>query len=247
VSKNTKTPPGSAGGGQPANKSYLAALEKAKQDRKVKLWHSRLMFAKTGHSLMQNKLYSEAAKSYEKYLRILELVFECGAGELTPEHFKESAKTAELSMVTSAYWDLLRVYDSNSAYKSRQKKAGEQLSKFAPLTPLLPDLIKKATVFQKQCRNPDVIKDFIASASGKKGRCFIATSAFEDPLSPEVQSLQFFRDRVLRTFSLGRKFILFYYKHSPRWACALDRHRYLKPATRSLLRIVIKCVRLVSH
>jgi hypothetical protein len=225
--------------------SYLLAIEKAKDDRKIKLWHVRLSFVKNGHSLMKNKLYSEAAISYEKYLKILEMFFDCPSGQLSPELFKESAKTAEMSMVTSTYWDLLRIYDTHDAFAERQKKVAQQLSRFAPLTPLFPDLLKKAQVYQKQARNPDVIKSFITASSKEKPRCFIATSAFEGAQSYEVQYLRCFRDDYLKKTSWGRKFILIYYRYSPEIACALDKHNSLKPSVRALLRAVIKCVSLI--
>lgn len=229
---------------RPTTPSYLLALEKAKEDRKIKLWHVRLNFVKKGHTLMQNKLYSEAALSYEKYLKILEMFFDLPSGQLTPEHFKESAKTAELSMVTSTYWDLLRIYDTHDAYAERQKKVAAQLAKFAPLTPLFPDLLKKAQVFQKNCRNPDVIKSFISTATKEKPRCFIATSAFNGSANYEVQFLRSFRDHYLLKTFFGQKFVHLYYLISPSIACAIDKHTYLKAPVRALLRAVIKCVSL---
>jgi hypothetical protein len=230
-------PPTSAGKG-----SYLVALEKAKEDRKVKLWHSRLAFTKKGHALMRGKLFSEAAIVYEKYLKILEMIFECAPGQLSPDHFKESARTAELSIVTSVYWDLLRIYDASDAYGDRQKKVAVQLAKFAPLTPIFPDLLRKAHVFQKQCRHPEIIKLLIASASNERPRCFIATSAFESPRATEVQILRHFRDQYLKKSFLGRKFVFLYYKFSPMIACALDKHVGLKRPIRLALRLLIKCV-----
>ncbi len=222
--------------------SYLIALERAKEDRKLKLWHSRLAFTKKGHTFMQGKLFSEAAVVYEKYLKILELVFEAQSGQLTPDHFKESARTAELSIVTSVYWDLLRIYDTSDAYGDRQRKAALQLSKFAPLTPVFPDLLRKAQIFQKQCRHPEIVKSFINSATKSRPRCFIATSAFQSPVATEVQILRHIRDQHLKNSNLGRKFIFFYYKISPRLACALDKHESLKGPIRLILRLVIKCV-----
>jgi hypothetical protein len=222
--------------------SYLVALEKAKEDRKLKLWHSRLAFTKKGHAFMQGKLFSEAAVVYEKYLKILELVFESSAGQLTPDHFKDSARTAELSVVTSVYWDLLRIYDTSDAYGDRQRRVAMQLAKFAPLTPVFPDLLRKAQVFQKQCRHPEIIKAFVAAATNERPRCFIATSAFQSPDAIEVQILRHFRDHYLRKYFLGRKFILAYYKISPRVACALDKHAAFKKPIRLALRALIKCV-----
>ena len=63
----------------------LLAQERARDDRKKKMWTSRVALVKQGNSLMQNKLYNEAAVSYEKYLRLLELVFDCKTGQLNPE------------------------------------------------------------------------------------------------------------------------------------------------------------------
>lgn len=222
--------------------SYLVSLEKAKEDRKVKLWHSRLAFTKKGHAFMQSKLFSEAAVVYEKYLKILEMIFECAPGQLNPDHFKESARTAELSVVTSVYWDLLRIYDTSDAYGDRQKRAAAQLAKFAPLTPIFPDLLRKAQIFQKQCRHPEVIKLFLSSASNERPRCFIATSAFESPHATEVQILRHFRDQYLKKSFWGRKFIFLYYKFSPTIACALDKHVGLKRPVRLALRLLINCV-----
>ena len=75
----------------------LMAEEKAKDDRKIKLWKSRTGLLRQGHNQMANKLYSEAAISYEKYLKVVEMVFECPKGQLTPQMLKEAAKTAELT------------------------------------------------------------------------------------------------------------------------------------------------------
>jgi hypothetical protein len=51
---------------------------------------------------MSVKNYSEAAVAYEKYLKILELVFGCKKGEkITPEQFKDNARTSELTVVTA--------------------------------------------------------------------------------------------------------------------------------------------------
>lgn len=220
----------------------LLAREKAGEERKKRLWQSRVALVKKGHALMANKSYAEAAVSYEKYLKVLELIFECQPGQLAPESLKESAKTAELTVIVGAYWDLLRIYDSNSQYAARQKHAAVQLAKFINYTPVYPDIMKKAADFVKQARHPDVVKTFIAAAKKKRSRCFVATSAFETPSSIEVQFLRVYRDQTLKNTFLGRKFIFFYYKISPSIASFLDRQKWLKPLVRVTLRFVIKCV-----
>ncbi len=218
------------------------AEERAKDDRKIKLWKSRTTLVRQGHNQMANKLYSEAAISYEKYLKLLEMVFECPKGQLTPQLLKEAAKTAELTVISGVYWDLVRVYDTSDQYGERQKHAAKQLGAFVPFTPIFPDILRKAVTFQRQARHPEVVKAFLVAANKKGGRCFIAGSAFLAPAAPEVLFLRDFRDQNLKTNFWGRRFILLYYRYSPRAACFLDKHEYTKPFVRAFLRFVIKCV-----
>ncbi len=221
----------------------LLSQQRAKDDRKKKLWQARVSLVKTGHSLMANKMYSEAAVSYEKYIKLLEVCFDATPGNLTPEILKEAARTAELTVIAGVYWDLIRIYDTSNKYGDRQRQAAKQLSRFVPYTPIFPDLIKKGEAFLKHAKHPDVIRGFLASAKKKRTRCFVATSAFLAPQAPEVQALRAFRDLRLRPTFWGRKFIYFYYQISPSIACFLDKHAWLKPPIRAILRFVINCVR----
>jgi hypothetical protein len=216
--------------------------EKAREVYKQNLWNYRVLLIKKGNLLVKNDLYGEAAVVYEKYLKILEMIYECGSNGLTPEMLKESARTTELSIIAGIYWDLVRIYDTNDAYIERQKKAADKLAKFAAFTPLFVDLVKKSKAFQKTSRHPDVIKGMVAKMSKVKSRCFIATAAFESPAAPEVQALREFRDMNLRETQWGRQFIFYYYKYSPRVACFIDEHEYLKAPIRFGLRVLIKCV-----
>jgi hypothetical protein len=220
----------------------LMAQERAHDERKKLLWQSRVSLLKKGPNLMAKKLYTEAAVSYEKYLRVLELIFDCKPGELNPESLKDFAKTAELTIIVRVYWDLLRIYDSSSQYADRQKHAASQLAKFINYTPIFSDIMFKAQKFLKTTKNPELVRNFMMNAKMKRSRCFVATSAFESPISFEVQFLRIYRDQTLKNSYTGRKFILFYYKISPSIASFLDQHKWLKPFVRAILRFVIKCV-----
>ncbi|MCC2679468.1 MAG: hypothetical protein K0R29_2044 [Pseudobdellovibrio sp.] len=220
----------------------LLAQERAKDERKKKLWHSRVALVKQGNALMASKLYNDAAVSYEKYLRLLELVFDCKTGQLNPESLKESAKTAELTVISGVYWDLLRIYDGSDQFADRQKHAAVQLAKFINYTPVFPDIMKKANVFMKSARNPDVVRLFISQAKKKRARCFIATSAFEAPNSLEVHYLRVYRDQTLKQSYWGRKFVYIYYRLSPSIADFMDKHPRLKPLVRQCLRIYLRII-----
>lgn len=227
---------------KPKQQSRPTAVERAEQERREKMWEMRKALLQRGHRAMQVKQYSDAVVSYEKYLRILELVFNVPQGGLTPEVFKEASKTAEMSIVAGVYWDLMRIYDTSQKFGDRQAAYAKQLAKFAPVTPLHNDIIKQALDFHKVARHPENVKIFLA-AMGKSSRCFIASSAYQSPIHDDVMFLRNYRDEVLKQTFLGRKFIYFYYRYSPQVACVLDRHNFLKAPTRWALKLVIKCVR----
>lgn len=220
----------------------LMAQERAKEQHRLNLWKNRVQLIKQARTCMGNKMYSEAAAAYEKYIKIMEIVFECKKGELKPELFKESARHTELTVVASVYWDLLRIYDTSDRYADRQTACAKQLSIFIRFTPIYPDIIRKAEIFQRSAKNPAVIKQFLKMSSESRPRCFVATAAFESVYALEVQQLRFFRDHQLKKHRWGRLFTKWYYRVSPRVACLLDKHSWAKPAVRGLLRLLIKCV-----
>lgn len=223
--------------------NILALQALAKEKYRASLWRSRVQLLKKARALMEQKQLQEAALHYEKYLRLMEIVFDVQKGTLSPDHFKEKARTTELTVISSVYWDLLRIYDSSSSYSDRQNNAAKQLAKFLPYTPIFPDIVKKAQAFSKKAKNSQAIKTFINLALKKRAQCFIASSAFENPYSEEILFLRSYRDRVLKNNFLGRQFVFFYYKISPTIACILDKQSYLKPYVRAFIRLLISRVR----
>ena len=216
------------------------AREKAKEQKRLMLWKSRVNLIKKARSCMMEKMFSDAAVAYEKYFKVLEMVFDVQSGGLTPEHFKDSARTQELTVVASAYWDLLRIYDTSPKYGERQAAAAKKLAIFLRFTPIYPDILRKAEIFSKQCKNPEVVKLFVKNASEQKGRCFIASSAYESEYAPEVVFLQRFRDRVLlKTYGCSW-LVNAYYVCSPRFARILDRSAKLRLITRHILNGIIR-------
>ncbi len=209
-----------------ATGGVLIAQERAKESHRLNLWKSRVGLIKQARQMMNEKKLGEAAVLYEKYLKVLEIVFELKKGEkLTPELFKESARTQELTVVASVYWDLIRIYDSSPKYLDRQMTAAKQLSSFIQFTPIFPDLIKKAEMFQRTAHNPEVIKQFLKMAAAQKGRCFVATYVYQNPSSIELQQLRFFRDQYLRKTYWGRNLVYWYYQFSPQFVLFLQRHK----------------------
>ncbi len=221
--------------GSIARGSVLLAREKAKEQRKAILWKTRVNLIKNARQCMNQKSYAQAAVQYEKYIRVLEMVFEVKPGELKPENFKDSARTQELTVVASAFWDLIRIYDTSDQYNQRQTLATMKLAQFLRFTPIYPDILRKAEAFQKTARNPPAIKQFIKMASQNKGRCFIASSVYDSPSSTEVFILQNWRDQKLLTSSWIYYLNFIYYIFSPAIAYFLDRAPIFKPFVRKLI------------
>jgi hypothetical protein len=230
-----------------ARTSGVVPKEKAKEGQRLEMWKGRVNVIKKARQAMITREFSEAAANYEKYIRILEIVFEAEPGALKPECFKDASRSNELTIVAGVYWDLLRIYDINSKYINRQENAARQLALFLRYTPIFPSIFKKADEFSRIAKNPGPIKLFIEQASDSKSRCFIATAAFDSPYAEEIFFLQKYRDDVISNKFYGKFFIKSYYVISPTIANALDRYPSLKPPVRYLLRTFIKKVQKESE
>jgi hypothetical protein len=205
------------------------------------LWKSRVNLIKQARQLMTQKAFSEAAMTYEKYLRILEIIFEVPKGDLSPAVFSNDPRSKELTVVTSVYWDLMRIYDSSTRHAERMNKTAIKCAEFARFSPLFPDIVKKAEAFQHSAKNPAAVRSFLIAANSSRPRCFIATEVF-GPASPEVQTLRRFRDDILRLTPIGRQLVVIYYRHSPTIARALRASAIARASVRPFLRLIAAAV-----
>ena len=215
----------------------LRAQAKQREEQRMRLWNARVGLIKSAREQMKNKGYSDAAVTYEKYIKSLEIVFDAKPGMLSPDNFKQKAHQKELTVITSVYWDLVCIYDTSPRYGSRMHKAADKLAEFARFTPIYPSIIKKAQSFQRKCNNPRVIKRFLKNADSSRPTCFIATAAFPERPSMEVATLVAFREQVLKNSSAGSTLIDLYYYFSPNIAQAIERYpTLLRPLIRPWIR-----------
>lgn len=213
----------------------LRAEAQAKDQARLMLWRNRINLVRQAKNLMAQKNFSDAAVAYEKYLRILEIVYDKEPGSLSPDLFRNGARKSELTVITSVYWDLMRIYDSHPRYADRQMKAAARLADFSRFTAIYPTIIRNAETQSRQARNTAAYKKFIEISKQKRPRCFIATSAFNGVHSDAVESLCQFRDHVLLTTAIGRRLTRLYYFISPPLAFLLDALPALKPPVRKIL------------
>lgn len=214
-------------------------LEKdAREKNKLLLWKSRVNLIRQARGLMDQKSYSEAAVAYEKYLRVLEMVYNLKRGQLSPEVFNNSKRSKELTVVASVYWDLMRIYDTSPRYGDRMTQAARKLAQFLPLSPIFPDVVKKAEAFARTAKNPGVVRSFLKACKVGRAGCFIATAVFQDESSVELEALRTYRDRVLLLSPGGRRFVMWYYRHSPPIADWIGTRPWARTSLKPVLRLV---------
>ncbi len=215
--------------------AVLRSENKAKEQNRLTLWRNRVQLVKQAKAFLAQQNFSDAAVAYEKYLRVLEIIYEQKPGELSPDLFKNEARSQEMTVIASVYWDLMRIYDTHTRYADRQLKAGEKLAQFVRFTPIYPQIMRKAESQSRTAKNPAAFKKFLSKSQSYRPRCFIATSAFDGCRTESVHSLCLFRDIYLKKSRLGRRFVFGYYKISPALAACLDNYPSCKPAVRRVL------------
>jgi hypothetical protein len=223
----------------------LRMEQEAREKNKVKMWKSRVNLVKQGRGLMAQKAYSEAAVVYEKYIRVLEIVYNLERGQLSPKVFNNSQRSKEMTVIASVYWDLVRIYDTSPAYGDRMAKAAAKLAEFLPFTSIYPTVLKKAEGFIRSARNPNVIHQFLKVTKSSRGPCFLATAVFEhEPYAVELMVFRRFRDQILKKKKWGRRLVWFYYKTSPPLARVIKGSPFLKhllhPVFKKLSALLIK-------
>ena len=204
------------------------------EQQRLVLWRSRMNLIRQARDLMEKKLFSDAAIVYEKYLKVLQIVYRVDADGITPDLFK--GRPSEITVISSVYWDLLRVYDTNPRFRDRQWAAAEKLLAFAKFSPLFPNILRNAEIAYRSAKNPQPYRHFLKKSNAAGGRCFVANAAFGGPHYPEVLVLCQFRDKILERSAPGRKFIALYYTHGPALAEKLNQRPTLKAPVRAALR-----------
>jgi hypothetical protein len=204
-----------------------------REKNKMMMWKNRVHLIKNARGLMNQKAYSEAAVQYEKYLRVLEVVYGLKKGELSPAVFNNSTRSKELTVIASVYWDLVRIYDTSPRYGDRMMMAATKCSQFLPFSQIYPDIIKKADAFSRSAKNPQVMRQFLKMVKARRGPCFIADAAFaNNPQAVELLLLRRYRDEVLRKTPVGRRLIYSYYRLSPPLARWIGRSQFKSAITR---------------
>ena len=85
-----------------SNASFLAAEQTIQKNFKNNLWKNRLNLIRHARNLLALREYAEAAICYEKYLKVIEYIYEKKRHEFTAQQFKDTPR--EVTLIAGALW-----------------------------------------------------------------------------------------------------------------------------------------------
>ena len=91
-----------------------------------------------------------------------------------------------------------------------------------------------STIIKEKFVSTDSSTKIAKGWSVPKPGCFIATAVYGTSLAPEINTLRVFRDNILLSNSIGKKFVHFYYRFSPPIANFISKHSILKTCIRKI-------------
>lgn len=213
--------------------TLLKAEEVIQGNYKKNLWKNRLALIKQARALMARKEQAEAAICYEKYLKVVQFVYEKEFDELSASMFGEHPR--EVTVICGALWSLVEIYDLHPTYASKQEVCAAKLGELLPYTNLFASLAKQASMKVRHANNAQAYRTILKKANIKTGNCFIASVAFENRNDPTLVLLRKFRNQVLAPNPAGRLLVNFYYRYSPALANRLQHFSAARRLLRALL------------
>jgi len=196
-----------------ARENAEKAREIAEKEYKQKVFKMTLELAKRGAVAQDDEHFTEAIKSFQSYLRILENYKKVKEHGLTPQLFDPKKDVMELLLISGIYWDLAKIYDK-SRKPNMVKEFRIYLQKFIlfskkqPFSALCSEQLRKYIDNDKPLHTGDFKSAYTALTGQRK--CFVAT-ALQDVTEPmTLHRLWNFRDIVLIQSWWGRGFIRAY-------------------------------------
>ncbi len=221
--------------------TLLQAEKMIQGNYKKNLWKNRLSLIRQAQIFVDRKEHSEAAICYEKYFKILQMVYEKEFKDLNATLFGDNPK--EVTIMCSSLWALVEIYDLHPQYKERQEVCAVKVGELLPYTNLFTNMVKLAVLKTRHGNNAAAYKKILQSANVKTGNCFIASIAFDSRNDPTLVILRQFRSRVLARTTFGKAFVRFYYRFSPAFANRLQHFSAVKAVLRGGLPVLAKILK----
>lgn len=215
--------------------------EKKKQERQfLEELAKRISIAREGRMFIERRDYAKAMAAYRRFLAITAKSVEVDVGDLNPQLFDEKRRTSEALLISSIFFDLLKMLDrlnTQSALEERQlyHRLFIRFTLGQPFQHHAGENIRKNLVYGGGIVNK---KEFWSTyhAIQMKKFCVIATWAFADQDCAEVRALRDWRDGQLSRHALGRTFARTYYRHGIAVRNTLSHIPGAKATVRTLVR-----------
>ncbi len=220
--------------------AQIRDAEKRRQERQfLEELSKRITIAREGRAFIEKRNYPQAMASYRRFLSITAKSFEVQVEDLAPSLFEEKRRVAESLIISSIFFDLLKILDklnSDSAREERRlyHKLFLRFTKGMPFQHFAAENIRKHLVYSSAILNKPEFWNTYKALVGRSF-CIVASWAFDSGDCPEVQSLRKFRSEVLMRSAWGRTLTRLYYKYGHLLAGALSRIPGARTLTRSIL------------
>jgi hypothetical protein len=213
---------------QKANRQFLEELGK------------RISIAREGRTHIEKRNYPAAMVSYRRFLTITAKNFDVEIPDLAPALFDEKNRVAECLIMSSVFFDLLKMLDrlatpTAAAERQLYQKLFQRFTRGMPFQHFAAENLRKHLMNSRGLLHK---KEFWATYHSLAGKsfCLVATWAFDSSSAEEVVRLRRFRDEVLLRSGLGRMLVRAYYRYGHRLALALAKI----PGSRRILRASIR-------
>lgn len=224
--------------------AQILEQEKKKQERQfLEELAKRISIAREGRMFIERRDYAKAMVSYRRFLAITAKSLNVEVADLSPQLYEPKRRTAESLIISSIFFDLLKMLDrlnTPSAAQERQlyHRLFIRFTLGQPFQHFAGENIRKNLVYGGGIVNKKEFWNTYHAIQMKK-YCVVATWAFGDEDCREVRSLREVRDGVLVRSALGRAFVDGYYRHGILLKNALSLIPGARGGTRALVRAII--------
>jgi hypothetical protein len=152
------------------------------------------------------------------------------------------AEVNNIQSVISNTYDNVRKLSALLLLKEKVNEAWEVTTMIGNMD-LVPEFRSRYNTNKSSLSNLRSQLSQFGASRPSSGGCYIATLVYGSYEHPQVIVLRGFRDNVLNKYTAGRKFITFYYKHSPNWVEKMKDKETLNKAIRIILNAIIKLLK----
>lgn len=221
--------------------AQIREAEKRRQDRQfLEELAKRITIAREGRTHIERRNYAAAMNSYRRFLSITAKSFQVEVEDISPALFEQKNRIAESLIVSSIFFDLLKMLDKLDSPTAREErrlyhKLFLRFTKGMPFQHFAAENIRKHLVYSNSIVNKAEFWTTYRAIVGSSF-CIVATWAFDSNSAAEVARLRQFRDEILRPTQLGRAFTRMYYRHGHRAAEMLAKI----PGAQSFFRVALR-------